>query len=95
MITIATKRFSSLIFNISRVEQATNLCRSHEACRFGYTFTDSETDLMTSESKISEEESQEAVKTLRRRPGINIDPRRKTQNNRGVSVIRVIRHEKN
>ena len=69
-----------------RVEQATNLCRSHEACRFGYSFTDSETDLLTSESRTSEEESQEAVKTIRRRPRINIDPRRKTKNNRGVSV---------
>ena len=72
---------------MSRVEQATNLCRSHEACRFGYTFTDSETDLMTSESRTSEEESQVAFKTIRRRQRINIDPRRrKTQNNPGVSV---------
>ena len=83
---MATKRFSSLKFYVCRVEQATNLCRSHEACRFGYTFTDSETDLMTSESKISEEESQEAVKMIRRRPRINIDPRRRKQKNLGVTV---------
>jgi len=70
----------------TRVEQATNLCRSHEACRFGYSFADLETDLLTSESRTSEEESKEAVKTIRRRPRINIDPRRKSKNNRGVSV---------
>jgi len=63
----------------TRVEQATNLCRSHEACRFGYTFTDSESDLLTSESRTSEE-TQEVVKmTRRRRPRINIDPRRRPQ----------------
>merc|ERR1711862_522732 len=70
----------------TRVEQATNLCQSHEACRFDYSFTDSETDLLTSESRTSEEESQEVVKTIRRRPRINIDPRRRKQKNLGVTV---------
>ena len=62
---------------------------SHKACKFGYSFTDSETDLLTSESRTSEEESQEAIKTIRRRPRINIDPRRKKQNNPGVSVTKI------